>query len=150
MLPMMQLVAAELAQNLAGASAIVDRLAEVLFVQAVRAQVYSPQRDQRPNWLRALADPQIGESLRLMHANPGHKWTVPELARRVSMSRSAFATRFRSLVDDTPLNHLIRWRMYYARYRAEVMIILFFTNTGDRALINKVTDLMSHGMLSAA
>jgi len=36
------------------------------------------------------------------------------LARKVSMSRSAFAARFRALVGDTPLAHLTQWRMVRA------------------------------------
>jgi len=39
---------------------------------------------------------------------------VAELARSVSMSRSAFATRFRELVGETPLDHLTQWRMVRA------------------------------------
>ena len=53
-------------------------------------------------------------ALRLMHAEPGHPWTVPELASAVSMSRSAFAGRFKELVGTTPLDHLTEWRMVRA------------------------------------
>jgi transcriptional regulator GlxA family with amidase domain len=49
-----------------------------------------------------------------MHAEPGRAWTVSELARSVSMSRSAFAARFRALVGETPLYHLTQWRMVRA------------------------------------
>ncbi len=110
----LQFIAAESAQDLPGSAAIVDRLAEVLFVQAMRSRIQSTLLNGNPSWLRALGDPQIGESLRLMHAEPGRVWTVPELARRVSMSRSAFAARFRKLVGETPLDHLTQWRMVRA------------------------------------
>lgn len=105
---------AEIAQDLPGSAAVVDRLAEVLFIQAVRTRITSPSREDRPSWLRALADPQMAAVLRLMHTDPGHPWTVPELARAVSMSRSAFAARFRALVGTTPLDHLTEWRMVRA------------------------------------
>ncbi len=110
----LQFIAAESAQELPGSAAIVDRLAEVLFVQAMRSRIQSSLLTGSPSWLRALGDPQIGESLRLMHAEPGRAWTVPELARSVSMSRSAFAARFRALVGETPLDHLTQWRMVRA------------------------------------
>jgi AraC-like DNA-binding protein len=110
----LQFIAAETAQDLPGSAAIVDRLAEVLFVQAMRTRIGSSLLTGSPSWLRALGDPQIGESLRLMHAQPAHPWTVPELARKVSMSRSAFAARFRQLVGETPLDHLTQWRMVRA------------------------------------
>ena len=110
----LQLIAAETAQNLPGSSAIVDRLAEVLFVHAMRSRIESSELTGNGSWLAALNDPQIGESLRLMHAEPGRTWTVPLLARSVSMSRSAFAARFRELVGETPLEHLTQWRMVRA------------------------------------
>jgi AraC-like DNA-binding protein len=62
-------------------------------------------------WLSALADPQIGASLRLMHADVARRWTVAELAAAVAMSRSSFASRFRALVGVPPLEYLLRWRM---------------------------------------
>jgi AraC-like DNA-binding protein len=110
----LQMIEAEIAQDLPGSSAVVDRLAEVLFVQAVRTRILSPSRGESPSWLRALAHPQMAEALRLMHTEPGRAWTVPELARAVSMSRSAFAGRFRELVGATPLDHLTQWRMVRA------------------------------------
>ena len=110
----LQLIAAETAQDRPGSAAIVDRLAEVLFVQAMRIRIQSSNLSGNPSWLRALADPQIGEALSLMHAEPGRAWTVPALARGVSLSRSAFAARFRELVGETPLDHLTQWRMVRA------------------------------------
>lgn len=110
----LQHLAAETSGNEPGAAAIVDRLAEVLFVQAMRSQIRTMIGDGSPSWLRALGDPQIGEALRLMHAEPSRNWTVPTLAKAVSMSRSAFAERFRRLVGETPLSHLTQWRMVRA------------------------------------
>ncbi len=110
----LQFIAAESAQNLPGSSAIVDRLAEVLFVQAMRIRMQSMFAEEDPSWLKALGDEQIGEALRLMHGEPGRAWTVPVLARGVSMSRSAFAARFTALVGQTPMEHLTQWRMVRA------------------------------------
>jgi AraC-like DNA-binding protein len=110
----LQFIATEIVQDLPGSSVIVDRLAEVLFVQAMRTRIHAPFPEGNPSWLRGLADPHIGAALRLMHAEPARAWTVPELARQVSMSRSAFAARFRALVGDTPLEHLTQWRMVRA------------------------------------
>ena len=107
-------IAAETSENLPGATAIVDRLAEVLFIQAMRTCIQASDASGSPNWLRALSDKQIGEALRLMHAEPSRAWTVVELARCVAMSRSAFAERFKDLVGETPLDHLTQWRMVRA------------------------------------
>ncbi len=110
----LQHLEAETSGNQPGSIAIVDRLAEVLFIQAMRSQIRSMLNDGSPSWLRAIADPQIGEALRLMHEEPAKSWTVPDLAEGVFMSRSAFAERFRRLVGETPLHHLTQWRMVRA------------------------------------
>jgi AraC-like DNA-binding protein len=49
-----------------------------------------------------------------MHDDPGHPWTLQELAERVGMSRSIFALRFKETVGATPMEYLTRWRMLLA------------------------------------
>lgn len=110
----LRLIISETIQDSPGSTVIVDRLAEVLFIQAMRFRINAPSNDGKPSWLQALADPRLGAALRLMHSEPNHSWTVSELASSVSMSRSAFAARFRRQVGVTPLDHLTRWRMVYA------------------------------------
>jgi len=105
----LQFVSSEMASGLPGASTVVSRLADILFVQAVRAHL--AQSGHRRGWLRALVDPQVGEALSLIHAEPDAPWTVQSLAERVAMSRSGFAARFSELVDEPPLTYLTRWRM---------------------------------------
>jgi AraC-like DNA-binding protein len=109
-----EFIAAETSQNLPGAGAIVDRLADTLFTVAMRTRTGTSRQNAQPSWLRALTDPQIGEALRQIHAEPERPWTVALLAQRVSMSRSSFAERFRELVGETPLDHLTQWRMVRA------------------------------------
>lgn len=109
----LQFLASESASMLPGAEAIRNHLAEILFVQAIRTHIAANGRHP-PGWLRALADPDIGKALRDMHERPELPWTVESLARGVSLSRSAFASRFRTLVGVPPLTYLTRWRMHKA------------------------------------
>jgi len=106
----LQFVAAEMASGQPGAETVVSRLADILFVQAVRAHLVQ-MRDHASGWLRALVDPQIGQALALIHEHPEEAWTVATLAERVGMSRSAFAARFTELAEEPPLTYLTRWRM---------------------------------------
>ena len=53
-------------------------------------------------------------SLALVHRNPDTDWTVSSMARKVGMSRSAFAARFCGLVGEPPNKYLTRWRMHLA------------------------------------
>lgn len=59
----------------------------------------------------ALGDPHIGAALSTIHRSPESLWTVESLARKVGMSRSAFAAQFKQLVGEPPLQYLARWRM---------------------------------------
>lgn len=106
----LQFVASEMASGQPGAETVVSRLADILFVQAVRAHLAQSGENAR-GWLRALVDPQIGGALGLMHQQPEEPWTVESLAARAAMSRSAFAARFAQLVGEPPLAYLTRWRM---------------------------------------
>jgi AraC-like DNA-binding protein len=109
----LQFMATETASGEPGTATVVSRLADILFVQALRTHIAS-HCTEPGGWLRALTDPQVGTALRLMHEQPEAAWTVETLAERVAMSRSAFAARFKSLVGDGPLGYLTRWRMQKA------------------------------------
>jgi hypothetical protein len=68
----LRFLATETALAQPGAETVVSRLADILFVQALRARV-PPGRasltDCSPGWLRALKDPQVATALR-----PGAPW----------------------------------------------------------------------------
>jgi AraC-like DNA-binding protein len=106
----LQFVACEMASGRPGAQTVVSRLADILFVQAVRAYL-AQSGEEAKGWLRALVDPHIGIALGLIHQKPEEPWTVETLASQVAMSRSAFAARFAQLVEEPPLTYLTRWRM---------------------------------------
>jgi AraC-like DNA-binding protein len=106
----LQFVAAEMAAGQPGAETVVSRLADILFVQAVRAHL-AQSGEHATGWLRALTDRKIGPALSLIHQRPERPWTVESLAFEIGMSRSAFAARFTELVGEPPLGYLTRWRM---------------------------------------
>ena len=92
---------------------MVSRLTDVIFVQAVRAWL-NEQPDSQGGWLGALRDRQIGAALGSIHREPSRHWSVEALAEEVGMSRSKFAEKFRTLVGESPLAYLTRWRMHSA------------------------------------
>jgi AraC-like DNA-binding protein len=103
----------ELSSAMPGAALMVDHLAHMLFVQALRAHLASGE--QSPvGWLGALADSKVGLALNLMHRSPGRRWTLRDLTLATGMSRSAFSSRFKRLVGTGPLDYLLRWRMQLA------------------------------------
>lgn len=104
-----QLIVAESEAPRPASTVVLQRLADVLFVLALRST--SSPRQCKNTGLAALSDPRIYRALGLMHARVGAPWTVDELARRVGMSRSGFAARFTELVGESPLQYLARWRV---------------------------------------
>jgi hypothetical protein len=93
----------ELEQSRIGASLMTRRLAEIMLVQAPRANV-SEHDAGAAGWIGALSDRQIGEALTRTHGDLAHGWTVSELASAVAMSRSAFAPRFKAMVASRRSN----------------------------------------------
>lgn len=93
-----------------GGNAMLERLSEMLFIDAVR-QYLRTLPEESNGWLAGLRDGFVGRALALMHAAPAEPWTVAELGRRVGLSRSAFHQRFAQLIGQTPMQYLARWRM---------------------------------------
>jgi AraC-like DNA-binding protein len=105
-----RLLAAELEAQEMGSGVVISRLADIIFVQAIRVYATSEECSE-PGWLRALADRQISLTLHSIHENFHKPWTVAALASTAGMSRSAFAARFKEVVGEAPLEYLTRWRM---------------------------------------
>src|SRR5260370_22618560 len=108
-----QALASEMEEQAPGSDVVATRLAEVLFIQVLRAHIASePKRTK--GWLRAIFDPQMGTALSAIHDRVNTPWTVASLAEAAGMSRSAFAARFKELLGQTPLEYVTGWRMQKA------------------------------------
>ncbi|ABF41268.1 transcriptional regulator, AraC family [Candidatus Koribacter versatilis Ellin345] len=110
----MQALASEMAEQAPGSEVVATRLAEVLFIQALRAHIASEWEWRNQGWLRAIFDPQVGAALNAVHDSVSTPWTVESLAAAATMSRSAFAVRFKELLGQTPLEYVTEWRMQKA------------------------------------
>jgi len=108
-----RLAAEESAARRPGADALLERLSEMMFVDAVRRYV-----DELPQesigWLAGLRDRHVGRALGLLHEHPGASWTVDELSHRVGLSRSALHDRFVEMIGQPPIQYLTQWRMQCA------------------------------------
>jgi AraC-like DNA-binding protein len=92
-----------------GSAVMVARILDLIFIQILRA--WAAGTDAEPNWLAGALDPQIGLALSAIHRDPGRDWTVGELARACSLSRSAFAARFVARVGKPPATYLAHVRL---------------------------------------
>lgn len=100
-------------QDTPGASTAVAKVAELLFVEALRRYLATLPPTER-GWIAALRDPHVGRAMALLHAAPARDWTVEALAREVALSRSALAERFTALAGEPPMQYLTRWRLALA------------------------------------
>jgi AraC-like DNA-binding protein len=96
-----------------GADAMLARMSEMMFVDAVRR--YADQMpDTSAGWLAGLRDRFVGRALALMHEHPAQDWTLDELGRHVGLSRSALHERFVAMIGVPPMQYLTQWRMQAA------------------------------------
>ena len=94
----------------AGSGLVFAKLSEVLFVETLRRYINSLPPDQI-GWLAGARDPTIGQALALLHKEPANHWTVSNLARRIGLSRTRFADRFRHFLGESPIAYLAQWRL---------------------------------------
>ena len=64
--------------------------------------------------LEAGDDTIVGTALAKLHERPAHAWTLAELAREATTSRSVLVQRFSRLVGQSPMLYLKRWRLHLA------------------------------------
>ena len=108
-----QVALAESRDKRAGGESVLARLSELMFVQAIRRHLEAMPNEQT-GWLAGLRDPYVGRALAVLHERPTHDWSLDELAREASLSRSALADRFGRLVGKPPMMYLAQWRMQIA------------------------------------
>lgn len=110
----LKLLALEANLNAQGTTAILERLIEIVVIQATR-RLAAAQGDSGNHFVAALADPALARALRAMHRAPDKNWQVGDLADRAGMSRARFADRFAAAVGMPPMEYLTGWRLMKAR-----------------------------------
>jgi AraC-like DNA-binding protein len=109
---LMQLVSDETRAQRPARDVVLERLLEVLLIEALRSGGTS---DAAPGLLRGLTDGRLAAAIRRMHERPDQSWTVPQLAREATLSRSVFYERFGHAMGMAPMAYLLAWRMALAK-----------------------------------
>lgn len=108
-----QFAARELAAGQLSSPMILGKLAELLFMEAVRRFLAS-QPPAASAWAAGMHDPLIGRALGLLHGQIARRWTTEDLANELAVSRSAFAERFTRALGVPPMRYLARQRFEQA------------------------------------
>ncbi|QUQ64873.1 AraC family transcriptional regulator [Kutzneria sp. CA-103260] len=112
-----RLLARELACPQAASSYVLNRVVDILLVQALRAWLAGKPDEVRGTYLSALTDPVVSAALAELHQEPARSWTTESLASKLTISRSTLTRRFRAVTGAAPADYLTRWRMDLAATR---------------------------------
>ncbi|MDT7722779.1 MAG: hypothetical protein QOE94_3790 [Mycobacterium sp.] len=110
--PLVDLLAAEAANDGPGQEAYLDRLLDLLLIAVLRT--WFGRAGNAPTWWDAEHDSVVGPALKLIYNNPAYPWTVANLAAAVGCSRAMFARRFTEQVGEPPIAFLTGWRLALA------------------------------------
>lgn len=108
---LVQLVIDESRSLRPGRDVVLERLLEVMLIEALRS---SDNAVTSPGLLRGLADIRLAKAIRRIHETPEAPWTIALLAKESALSRSTFFERFSAAVGVTPMDYLLSWRMALA------------------------------------
>jgi AraC-like DNA-binding protein len=130
---LVKLVMEESRESRSAREFVLERLLEVLLIEALRS---AGGAQALPGLLRGLADEHLAVALRRMHEKPADPWTVAELAKEAALSRSAFFERFKRTVGVAPMEYLLNWRMALAKdllHRSDVTVAEVAERVGYRS-----------------
>jgi len=111
------LLVRELNEPLPGSETIVERLAEILLIQVIKAHFEC--QVPTPGFLAAAFDQRLARALKRIHGDPAEPISMDALAETAGMSRSAFALHFKSQTGVSPMAYVVKWRMLQARRMLE-------------------------------
>jgi AraC-like DNA-binding protein len=96
-----------------GGVAVLERMSEMLFVEALRRYADGLPLDHA-GWLSGMRDAAVGRVLSLIHERPAEPWTLERLSEESAMSRSTLHERFVHFIGEPPMQYLANWRMQLA------------------------------------
>jgi AraC-like DNA-binding protein len=117
---------------------ILERLVEVLLIEACRFRTERPAAGER-GLIAGLSNPGIARALREIHADVAQGWTVEKLARAANMSRAVFAERFTRTIGMPPMQYVLEWRVALAKDMLR----------GERPSLAEVADRVGYQSASA-
>jgi AraC-like DNA-binding protein len=99
-----------------GGRSMLPRLTELMFVEILRQHMQTLSTGE-VGWFAAVNDPVVGTALKWLHVAPLEDWNVDRLARKVGVSRTVLAGRFKHFLDMPPMHYLTYWRLQLAAQR---------------------------------
>lgn len=96
-----------------GTQAVLCKLSELLFVDAIRSYAES-LTGEGAGWLSGIRNRYVSHALACMHQQPRRNWTLDTLAHELGTSRTTLADHFVRHMGRTPMQYLLEWRLRLA------------------------------------
>ena len=103
----------EAGENYQGRQAVMNRLMEIFIINMMRSLINTGELAK--GMLAGLMHPQLKNVLQALHIEPDKNWNLENMAEIAAMSRSKFAEVFKSVVNQTPNEYLLNWRIGIAQ-----------------------------------
>jgi AraC-like DNA-binding protein len=112
--PAFMLLREHAASQSPGATAVLAKMADVFLTEVVRRYLSGLDAMSAAVPPDAGDDREVAAALALLRSEPGAPWTLTDLARKVDLSRTALAARFRERTGEPPMRYLARVRLGHA------------------------------------
>lgn len=109
---LIELMTEEASFNDLGASAILDRLSDTLFLYVIRHTLHVDPK--LSPLLAGLSDEKLRLAISAFIDSPAEPWTVERMGKIACQSRSTFSERFTGLIKMSPMEFVTTWRMQLA------------------------------------
>src|SRR6185503_1128801 len=117
---------------------LMQRLPELLFLKCL--DFHTRQQTAGPvGWLAAAVDPIVSRAIAALHRSSERSWSLQQLSRACSTSRSVLDERFRRLIGCPPMQYLMSWRLQLAAQRLR----------STRKTVAEIADGVGYGAVAA-
>lgn len=96
-----------------GDAVICRMMVKTVLLSAIRA--WAAHTAGASAWPAPTVDPFLSRAAEAVAADPGHDWTIDQLASLSAMSRTVFAARFRRAYGRSPAGYVAEIRMQHAK-----------------------------------
>lgn len=103
----------EVDHSSAGSLQMLTRLTDLALLEVIRRQMKNA-RNGPTGWSAAARSQTLNRCLHLIHEHPMRNWSLNDLARQSGQSKSALSGSFSSLLNQSPIQYLRRWRLFLA------------------------------------
>ena len=94
-----------------GAGAIQSKVAEVFVAQALRSWLIGAEQAGVLSAVLLSQDEAVAAAVGAVQRDVSARWTIEAMASTAGLSRTAFVTRFRTVVGDSPMRYVSRLRL---------------------------------------